>query len=860
MNPFLLFASLARFYAIRVRRRVVHELLAVLGIAVGVALVFAALVANTTLSDAMASLTKGIVGDTASLQLSARGPQGFDARLVGVVNHTPGVAATAPVLEVRVNVVGPRGRRSVLLIGADPRFASIGGPLVRPFAAINGTTSDAIGRREIVAIPEPIARELGIALGAPLGLETEARTVRVPIGVSLDAQDVGALASSPVVIAPLRYAQQISNLRNRVTRVFVETAPGREQAVAEELRALDQGAFNVRAATADIDVFEAAAYPTKQSTTLFSVLAALVGFLFGLSAVLLTTSYRRGLIRQLKFSGFSRRMIRQVLFFDALALGVAGTVLGLALGDLVSRHMFDDVPDYLAFTFSIGEQRSIDWSSVVIASGAGIGAAFVAIFAPLRDALPIRRPTPGGPNEARPDRVRMAGIGAAVAFAFATVVVIAVPQLALSGLAALTLGLLLSLPLLMRGAAAMVSRLTATMRPPALPLAAVELRSRVREVRTLAVAATGALAVFATVSIAGARADLQRGLDASTRDNVGNADVWVTFPDAPNVLATTPFQDPDSAARDLRHLRAIRSVRVYRGSLLDVDDHRAWVLAPPRDARRPVPPSQIREGDADDANRLLRGHGWVVLSEAIAEARDVGVGDRLTLPSPRPLPLRVAAISTNLGWSPGSILLNADDYARAWRTDAATALQVELVPGAAPGAAKEAIEQALGSERPFKVETRRERRDLHYAASRDGLTRLTQIAVLVLIAAVLAMTTAMAGMLWQRRPLLARLKVQGFSKGTLWRALLFESLIVVGGGCAAGAVAGLYGQFLLSRALETITGFPVFYSAAFVGAAAILGLITLVALGMLAIPGRLAVGVQPSVEVSRRPAPASIRR
>jgi putative ABC transport system permease protein len=132
--------------------------------------------------------------------------------------------------------------------------------------------------------------------------------------------------------------------------------------------------------------------------------------------------------------------------------------------------------------------------------------------------------------------------------------------------------------------------------------------------------------------------------------------------------------------------------------------------------------------------------------------------------------------------------------------------------------------------------------------------------VLVLIAAVLAMTTAMAGMLWQRRPLLARLKVQGFSKGTLWRALLFESLIVVGGGCAAGAVAGLYGQFLLSRALETITGFPVFYSAAFVGAAAILGLITLVALGMLAIPGRLAVGVQPSVEVSRRPAPASIRR
>lgn len=851
MSPLLRFATLARFYAIRTRRRVVHELLAVLGIAVGVALVFAALVANTTLSDAMTSLTKGIVGDTASLQLSARGPQGFDERVVDVVDRKPGVAAAAPVLEARVNVVGPKGRRSVLLIGADPRFAKLGGPLVRPFAAISGATADAINKREIVAVPESIARQLGIAIGAPLEVETEARRVSVPIGVSLNAQDVGALANSPVVIAPLPYVQRISNLRGRVTRVFVETRPGRKRAVADELRSLDQQGFNVRDATADIEVFEAAAYPTKQSTTLFSVLAALVGFLFGLSAVLLTTSYRRGLIRHMRFSGFSRRLIQQVLFFDALALGVAGSVLGLALGELASRHMFDDVPDYLAFTFSIGEQRSITWSSVVIAGGAGMLAAFVAIFVPLRDALPSRRAA-SGLGTVKRDHVNLAAAGAMAALAFATAVVIARPQLALSGLAALTLALLLSLPLLLRGAASALTRFTATMTRPALPLAAVELRSRVGEIRTLAVAATGALAVFATVSIVGARADLQRGLDASTRDNVGNADVWVTFPDAPNVLATTAFQNPASTARDIRQLPAVDAVRIYRGSLLDVDDHRAWVLAPPRDARRLVPPSQIREGDAGRANRLLGKTGWVVLSEAIADARSVGVGDRVTLPSPRPLPLRVAAVSTNLGWSPGSILLNAQDYARGWQTDAAAALQIDLKPGVSPIAAKAAIERGLGSERPFKVETLRERRDLHYAASRDGLTRLTQIAVLVLVAAVLAMTTAMAGMLWQRRPLLARLKVQGFSKGTLWRALLFESLIVVGGGCTAGAVAGLYGQLLLSRALETITGFPVFYSTAVVGAVAILGLLTLVALAMLAIPGRLAVGVSPALEPRRR--------
>jgi putative ABC transport system permease protein len=147
---------------------------------------------------------------------------------------------------------------------------------------------------------------------------------------------------------------------------------------------------------------------------------------------------------------------------------------------------------------------------------------------------------------------------------------------------------------------------------------------------------------------------------------------------------------------------------------------------------------------------------------------------------------------------------------------------------------------------PLQVETLRERTTRHYQASRDGLARLTQISILVIAAAVLAMATAMAGMIWQRRPTLARLKVQGFSARTLWRALLIESAVLLGSGCMLGAAFGLYGQVLLSRALETITGFPVSYSAAATPAAAVLALVTAVVLVMLALPGWLAVRVRPA--------------
>ena len=435
----VLLSTLARFYVIRVRRRLVHELLAVIGIAVGVGLVFAALVANTSLSTAMTKLTDGIVGDTASLQLSARGPEGFSERFLTRAERTPGVVGAAPVLESRVNLVGPRGRQSVLLIGADPRFARLGGPLVRPFAAIDPNTTEVLRREQIIALPAPMASDLGISFGAPIQIETDTRVVRVPIGVALEERDVGTLAASPVAIAPLQYVQRISGMRGRVTRIFIHTRPGQKAAVANALRDLDDGAFNVRDADADIGVFEAAAYPTKQSTMLFSMLSALVGFLFGLSAVLLTTPYRRSLIAQLQFSGFSRRLIRQVLLFDALALGIAGATLGLVLGDQVSRHMFDDVPDYLSFTFSIGDQRTITWSSVAIAGAAGIAAAYVAIFAPLRDALPPRPAKAGIPTPPR-DRALWLAVAACGALAIASVVVVAAPRSALIGLVALTSG------------------------------------------------------------------------------------------------------------------------------------------------------------------------------------------------------------------------------------------------------------------------------------------------------------------------------------------------------------------------------------------------------------------------------------
>jgi putative ABC transport system permease protein len=140
-----------------------------------------------------------------------------------------------------------------------------------------------------------------------------------------------------------------------------------------------------------------------------------------------------------------------------------------------------------------------------------------------------------------------------------------------------------------------------------------------------------------------------------------------------------------------------------------------------------------------------------------------------------------------------------------------------------------------------------QRERLQYASAAQGLSRLSQIRSLVLIAAVLAMAAAMGAMIWQRRVRLADMKVDGFNRAVLWRALLWESAILLGVGCALGAAFGAFGQLLLSRALSVVTGFPVIESAPIRGAVANFALITAVAVLIVAVPGYAAARVRPAV-------------
>jgi putative ABC transport system permease protein len=831
--------NLLHLYRVRLRARLVQECFAVVGIAAGVALLFASQVASQSLSSSVAQLSHGIVGN-ASLQLLARDPQGMREELLRQVRRIQGVRVAAPLLEASADATGPKGTRSVELVGADSSLKALNGALVRrtelePFANIGA-----------VLLPAPLAKSIGVTkFGREVTLRMYGRSERAPLYEQLHEKQIGGLAASPIVVAPLFFAQEMTGVGHRVSRILVQPAQGAEGQVRAALVRLAAGRLNVESTSYDERLFTKAASASNQSTALFALISALVGFLFAFNAMLLSAPQRRRLIAELRRDGYTPRAVIGVLLLDAVVLGLVACVLGLILGEELSIHLFRANPGYLGSAFAVGTQRVVGWQSVAIAAGGGMLAAILAVLSPLRDILardPLAAITPKEGSAVFSSVVRTALVGA-VCLAAATAILLTAPKQAIFGMVLLVAALLALLPAALALALTVLARIARRMTGAVAHVAGMELSAA--RARGIGVAATGAIAVFGAVAIQGAHADLLRGLENAAHDENAFTDLWVSPPGAYNLLRTAPFTPTEQA--QLASLPGIRAVRLYRGGLLDWGQRRVWVIAPPSEASPLLPASQILEGSRAQATARLRAGGWAVLSEALAEEHHLHIGDSVTLPTPTPTRVRVAALSTNIGWAPGAVTITAGEYARAWGSTDASAYNVLLDPGASVAQVAVEIRGALGPSSGLAVQTATAHAVEQNSLSRQGLQRLSEIATLILVVAVLAMAAAIGNMVWQRRPRLAKLKLEGVPRSELWRTILLESLILLGVGCLTGAAFGLYGQQLLDRALANVINFPVVHSVAAIPALLSLAIVTTAAVVIIAIPGYMAAGVPPAV-------------
>ncbi len=864
MRPYILLY----LYRNRLRVHTAQELLAGLGVAVAVALVFATLVANGSIAGSAAEVVRAAAG-SATLQLQARGPSGMPGQMLERVEELHGVKRAGPLLEQTATLLAPGGRSvTATITGTTVGLATIDG-LARtlPIATLapgglglSSTTAHALGlsQRGTGGEPRVTVKLRGVAS-------------RLNVSDVLGPETFGALSHATVAVMPLPRLQRLAGLPDRISRVLVEVTPGHEAQVRRGLQRLAGDRLDVTPADRDLTLLHQALAPSGQASDLFAAISALLGFLFAFNALLLTVPDRRQAIADLRVDGTGRGAILQMVISQGLFLGLAASLVGLAGGYALSSA-FHQSPGYLSRSFTLGAGTVIGLEPVALALACGLLAACSASAVPLLDlrsgrALDAAYGDEGAPGNGLSETAqRRAALAGALLLLLASALFALVHSAAIAVCVLLALVTMLAVPLALAGVLAAAG--AAAVRYPRLTLASAAITSlRATTVSALALAATGAVALFGSIALGGSRADLLRGIDDYTSHYVSAADVWVLNPH--DNQAIDDFI-PDGRAAAIARLAGVSGVDVFQGSFLNVGDRRLWVIAWPRGTPLTLLDGQIVAGQEAIAQKRIARGGWIAVSAQLAAEHHTGVGGVLTLPTPTGyVPFRIAATTTNFGWTPGAIVMNTAEYSRTWTTAAPSALGVQLAgggegssggnngvasgSGGEDSAARNEIARALtvapggrpGTQNGLEVLTAGERERQIDASASEGLSQLGNIATLLVVAAILALTAAMGSSIWQRRAALAGLRLEGTTPGRLRRMLAIEVGLMLGAGCLTGAILGMYGQLVIDSYLKDVTGFPVAGFAT--GARPLLIFVAVVAcvLAITAIPAWFASRVSP---------------
>ncbi len=842
--------TLLLFYRRHLRVQPLRELMAVLGVGAGVALLFAVQVAQSGITGAFDQVTRGVAG-RASIELAARGPEGFSVRSAQALARMHGVRAYAPLLTLQAQALGPGGAtgaqrpQAITLVGATEQVSALHGRLSTAFER-----AEQHAKAGFLILTSSLAQRLGVRAGENVTVLIDGRREEIAIAGTLGTRALGSAAGAAIAAAPLPIIQAAAGLPGRVSRALIEPQRGQGAKVRAELERRFGARLEVRPVSAEGTLLARAASAESEVSLLFSVISLLAGVILAYNALLLASGQRRRFIAYLIEAGTPDSIVVASLIFDALILGLAGCAIGLAGGEAISVVAYRGAPGYLTAAFPVSAQHIVSAQSILIAIGSGIAAAFAAAVLPAIGALRggvLAVPDAIGGSLSLTGSLRASErllLGGGLLLSGGAVLLASLaPSSTIAALLALVLGIMLCLPMLARGLLLLAGRAARRASDAAAKLAVAELAST--PTRPVALLATGVIAAFLMVVIGGSVADVKSAVRSGAASLITGDSLWVRPGGAQNVYTTQPFASAAVAAR-LERLPLVASVQPWRDAFLDLERRRVWVLGVPSGESEQIVPSELLEGSLAVADARIRAGGWAALSETIVREEHLHLGEAFRLPTPTgEAHLRLAATISNYGWLSGAVVMSAGEEARLWGSPEASELQVRLRRGVPAAAAKPAIAALLRGDGALSVQTSAERRAEAGAVLGGTLSRLNDTTIVVLITAIASVLTLMLSAVWQSRARIDSLISIGMSFTQLLRLIFYECAGALLTGCALGIGVGLLGQYLIDGWLAQSTGSPVRYAPAWQLSLSTLAIAAAIALAGAAIGTARAASTQP---------------
>jgi putative ABC transport system permease protein len=761
--------------------------LALLGIALGVAIVIAVDLANGSARRAFA-LSLQAVNGTATHQLVG-GPQGIEDSVYARLRTELGIRRSAPLVLGQVELLG----RRLTLMGVDLLSER---DLGRHFDVLSRAQADDRGlwAADAIALQRQVAHELGLQVGDAVALTTGGRIEVLRLRAVFDGSGGGRFGG--LVFADIALAQELlaqPGYIDRIDLVLEGAELERLQAwLPSELVLVDSGRRH-----ASLQQMSEAFHLNLSA---MSLLALLVAGLLIYNTVTFSVLRRRRVLGIYRALGVGRRELCVLVGTEAALLGLAGSaagvLLGLALGhglvQLVTRTI-NDLYFHLHVTAFLIDPWSLARGFFLGLLVTAVAAALPAIDAAFSQPVTVQqRSVLERRQNWRSPLLGLLGLGLMVC-----------GQLLLGGLdgslaqgfVALVLqvfGYCLLVPLLVlvlvRAAAHALPKAAGVV--PRLALRGIEAGISRTGLAVAALTVAVSVTVGVGVMVGSFRASVAQWLTQSLA-----GDVYVASSN-PHQLPLPPELHQRIAALDqVGALARTRRVTVET-------EHGPLRLTARDMAEADQQQYQLLDAAPAAWQRLRDGAG-VMVSEPLAWRHGLGPGDNVSLHTAHGRrSFTILGVFRDYSSSRGVVLIDLQSYQLAWRDDAVSSLVLRARPGADTPTLLHAVHAVLdGYEPGFQAVSNRSIREDSLAVFDRTFAITHVLRLLAILVAFVGVLSALLALQLERGREYAVLRATGMTPAQLGRQIVLQTGLL---GLCAGLLALPLGLLMADVLIDVV--------------------------------------------------------
>jgi putative ABC transport system permease protein len=775
-------------------RRPWHTALSVVGVALGVAVVFSIDLVNYSAKKAFRLSTDAVTGRATHHVVG--GPGGIADSVYTRLRAGLGIRQSAPVVEGYVGFERLPGR-AFHLFGIDP-FAEA------PFRAVLAS-SRLFGPSDLasfllaagaVYIPDLLAGELGLEKGDRVEVRASGRKATVTVAGFLDLSSQAGRGFDNVLIADVATAQQILGTTGQLSRIDLIVPDDGGGSMLRRIRAaLPPGADIVRSRSRT-EKIESMTVAFSQNLFALSLLALVVGMFLIYNTMTFSVVQRRGLIGDLRTLGVTRRAVFALVLSEAVMIGAIGTFAGLAGGLALAHALLGMVTRTINDLYFVLSVRRLDVMPVTLLKSIALGVGATVLAA----AFPAREATRTTPRFVQNRSVLESGIRRSI------------PRLTVAGFLLLALGTLtLSLPVrnvffaflallpLIAGFAVLTPGflVVALGRFPRLVqramggLGRLAVRGIVSQLSRSAVAiAALAIAVGTTVGVT-TMVDSFRKSVVEWLGRTLDADIYVS---PPYVVASRNDGTLDRALADrMAGLEGVTGANLLRSMLIETQHGVANLIA-----LELVPDGERKfryiEGDPDSAWPPLEAGDAAMVSEPYAYRHGVSTGDSVVAMTPDGYrTFSIAGVYSDYASDIGTVMIHLDAYRAYWKDDAVSGVGLFVEHRDSASAVVDRINAVLTSADEVLIRSNRELRETSIDIFDRTFAVTYVLRTLTVVVAFIGVLSALMALQFERGRELGVLRAIGLTPGQLWRMVTLQTGLM---GFVSGLIALPFGVAL----------------------------------------------------------------